>query len=358
MGNAWVEFVQSQTEGTGASTEAIACEYRAIREACALVNRSDRALLRVTGADRASWLHNLTTNQVKNLGGGEGNYAFVLNLKGRILFDVNISARPDCLLLDVDRRCLSVGLAHFEKYTITEDVTVTDVSDTVERFGLTGPRIPALLGDVGVTQLNAMPDFGTMTGSFAGRDITIIRHDFSGTLGVEIITESGAGAALWEFLASAGRQDPGVVVGEDALDIHRIECGLPRYPQEINDDVLPGETGQSERAVSFQKGCYLGQEVVERMRSRGVVARKLRGLVLEGAAIPPGGSELVDAGGHAIGRVTSACHSIGRNAVVGLGYIKTGSSAAGIAIAVRVDGGLIPGTVADLPLVKPSTSPV
>ena len=146
MGDDWSSFVQSQTSRLAdGGSSGTAAGYDAIRRGVAIVDRSDRVLLEVAGADRATWLHNLTTNEVKNLGAAEGNYAFVLNVKGRILFDVNLCVRPNSILVDLDGQHLTLARQHFEKYTITEDVTVQDHTETAVRFGLTGPMVPALL---------------------------------------------------------------------------------------------------------------------------------------------------------------------------------------------------------------------
>jgi len=140
-----------------------------------------------------------------------------------------------------------------------------------------------------------------------------------------------------------------IPVGDDAVQAHRIEAGIPWPGHEITDEYLPAETRQLDRAVNYQKGCYLGQEVVERMRSRAVVARQLVGLRLDDAAVPPVPSELFDENGKPVGRVTSSCRSIALACVVGLGYVKTASSAVGTALRLAGDGGAARVVVVDLP---------
>lgn len=351
MGNTWAEFVQSQMDDGAGGADAVERQHRAIQRGVAVTDRADRALLEITGADRASWLHNLTTNEVKNLGTGEGNYAFVLNLKGRILFDINIFVRPDSIFLDLDRRSLEGARQHFDRYTITEDVVIADRSDSTGRFVVVGPKASALLGEMGVTQLSAMPSLGTMSLSWSGSDVVIVRNDFCGAFGVELIAEPAVATALWTFLTSKDRSASAVVVGRDAVDVCRIESGIPWPPHEINDDILPAETGQLARGVSYQKGCYLGQEVVERMRSRGVVARTLCGLVVSGAVVPEPGSELVDAGDKVVGRITSACRSVAKDAVIALAYLKSAAGAPGTSLSINLAGERIDVDVVELPFV-------
>ena len=201
-----------------------------------------------------------------------------------------------------------------------------------------------------------MPSLGTRVLPWSGGELTLIRHDFSGMLGVEVIAEPELAQALWEFLTAPERHTPAALAGSDALNICRIESGIPWVPHEINDGVLPAETGQLERAVSYQKGCYLGQEVVERMRSRGGLARKLCGLVLTGDTIPECGSAIADADGAVVGSTASACPSPATRAVIALAYVKTATAKPGTRVSVAVNGTRIAGTVSDLPFAVPATA--
>ncbi len=346
-------------------------EYRAISAGAAIVDRSYRALLEVTGADRATWLHNLTTNQVKNLGRGEGNYAFALNSQGRILFDVNLLVRAESIWLDLDRRFLETAKIHFSKYAITEDVTVVDRSAEFVRFGLVGPGAVALLAELGVANAVAMAQLNHVTIELPVADqnrppqadqgavhaaaainrsisvaVLVVRHDFCGPFGVELFVPAEQAVEFRRECCASGKAVP---VGDDAVQVHRIEAGIPWPGHEITDEYLPAETRQLERAVNYQKGCYLGQEVVERMRSRQVVARQLVGLRLDGSAIPALRSEISDPEGRSIGQVTSSCYSPALNCPIALGYVKTASCATGTALRLAWDGGAAGVVVADLP---------
>ncbi|MCH7807878.1 MAG: folate-binding protein YgfZ [Planctomycetes bacterium] len=251
-------------------------EYHAIEKGPALVDCSYRGLLEVTGSDRASWLHNFTTNHVKTLACGEGNYAFTTNAQGRILFDLNILVKEDIIWLDLDRRFLGVATLHFKKYIITEDVSIVDRSDDFVRLGLTGDRAAMLLTELGGPDAAALPSLGHTDISLSGMSVAMVRHDFCGTFGVELYVPRESAVQLWRSLSDPSRANAATPAGYEAVQIHRIESGIPWSGHEITDEVLPAETGQLERAVAFDKGCYLGQEVVERMRSRGAVARRLR----------------------------------------------------------------------------------
>lgn len=322
-------------------------EYRAIGAGAAIVDRSYRALLEVTGTDRTTWLHNLTTNQVKNLDRGDGNYAFVLNVQGRILFDVNLLVRAESIWLDLDRRFLETAKRHFSKYAITEDVTVVDRSAEFVRFGLVGPGAVALLAELGAPNAAVLPTLGLSQIEWRGVVIPLIRHDFCGPFGVELFVPAEQAVEFRRECCESGKAVP---VSDDAVQVHRIEAGIPWPGHEITDEYLPAETRQLERAVNYQKGCYLGQEVVERMRSRAVVARQLVGLRLDGSAIPALRSEISDPEGKPVGQVTSSCYSPALNCPIALAYVRTPHATPGTQLTMTNDGeSAICATVANLP---------
>jgi len=349
-------------ESTARPSDVLA-EYAALVEGPGLVERRDRGLLEVTGRDRASWLHNLTTNEVKKLSVGEGHYAFVLNVQGRMRFDLNVLVRPDSILLDLDRGWLAMARAHFEKYAITEDVRVVDRSDEMNRLALTGEQSRELLKEIGASQAVSLPCLGTTEIQWPGAPVLLFRHDFCGVYGIEMTVPAGKAVDLRQWLCDKNRPVPAVPIGDSAVQIRRIEAGIPWPGREITEEYLPAETRQLARAVSTQKGCYLGQEVVERMRSRGVVARQLVGLLIEGGPATPGaeehpggdagiaGAEIRGDDARPVGVVTSVCHSVSLGRTIALGYVKTPSSQPGGTVTVKSGQGEFSATVAALPFV-------
>lgn len=327
-------------------------EYHALSDGAALVDRSDRGLLEITGADRAPWLHNLTTNEVKNVSPGEGNYAFVVNVQGRIQFDINVLVLKDKLWVDLDRGWLELAIAHFDKYTIVEDVSVTDRTDEFVRLGLVGEGARSVTEALGAPHAPAMPQLGTATIEWGGCSISLVRHDFCGPFGVELFVPVDRAVALWEALVDPSTEPAATPAGEEAVDIHRIEAGLPWPLREITNEYLPAETGQLERAVSYTKGCYLGQEVVERMRTREALARRLVGLRIEGEAIPPSGATIGIPEGTSAGVVTSACRSVLTGSVIALGYLKTAHCDPGTVVEVKWADGQARAVVKDLPFTE------
>ncbi|MFQ5493882.1 MAG: YgfZ/GcvT domain-containing protein [Phycisphaerae bacterium] len=361
----WNAFVRRQIE-SGASVDpstdatgiarygALPQEYDALCSGLALVCRADRGLLEVAGADRSGWLHNLVTNQVKTLGCAEGVYAFALDLKGRIQFDMNILVDNESIRLDLDRGFLPAALKHFEKYTVIEEVAVADRSGDSVRFALVGDGAKALLGELGAPHAAALPLLSTTTLTWDGVAIPMFRSDFCGCFAVEWMVPAQLAVEVWRGLVDAARARPAVPVGGEAVHIRRIEAGMPWPGQEITDEVVPAETMQLDRAVSFQKGCYLGQEIVERMRSRGVVARRLVGLRFARGATPASGALLHDPDGKPVGRVTSSCHRVHTEESIGLGYAASAAAASGTELTVRWDGRSAGAVVADLPFIRTS----
>jgi folate-binding protein YgfZ len=329
----------------------VAAEYDALRSGPAIVDRSYRGLLEATGKDRVAWLHNLATNQVKTLGRDEGNHAFTLNVQGRILFDMNVIVRADSVWIDMDRGFLPVARKHFEKYIIMEDVRIVDRSDECVRLALAGDGAERLLAELGAPHAPAMASLAVTQMTWRDTFIEVFRHDFCGSFAVELFVPVDQATAVWRELTNEARAPRAIPAGDDAVQICRIEAGIPWSRREISDEYLPAETRQLERAVSFQKGCYLGQEVVERMRSRQAVARLLCGLAVEGDVVPAEGAEVRGEDGKRVGEVTSACHSIGLGRVIALGYVKTSSASPGTKVELVRSDSIASAVIVQLPFV-------
>lgn len=325
--------------------------YEKAIEGPVVAERGARVLLEVKGRDRAAWLHNLTTNQVKTLSVGEGNYALALSVQGRILFDLNLWIRADSIWIDLDGRFAEIARKHFAKYTITEDVSLQDRSGEFSRLALMGRRSGELLAKLGISNATALASLAHSKFDWQGSEIVVVRHDFCGPMGFELFIPASAADAFQnalfqgEFGLSVNR------VSMDVVETLRIEAGIPWPGAEITDEYLPAETRQLERAVSYQKGCYLGQEVVERMRSRQVVARQLVGLRFASNELPAARSAIQTAMGENIGVVTSVAQSPSLQCGIGLGYVKTAQAAANSSVTVASPAGPIPATIAALPFV-------
>jgi len=309
-----------------------AAEYATARERAGLTDRSWRGLIEITGKDRAAWLHNLVTNEVKNLRPGEGNYAFAVNVKGRTLFDANVLVGADLIWLDFDSRYREKIIPHLDRYVITEDVAVRDRTAEFARLAVFGPAIRDVAARVGPANAIAMAQLQHAPVAFAGIAGTAIRHDFAGLPGLEYLIPATGAAGAWHALRETLSACGGGPVGHLAVRTLRMEAGIPEFGEDIDEETIPPETGQIERGISYHKGCYLGQEVIERMRSHHVLPRRLVGLRLDAPCDAPA-RLLVE--GNEVGRVTSACHSPRLGGPLGMGYVRTALAKIGQRLAVQ-----------------------
>ena len=286
--------------------------YRALRESAAWLDLSGRGKVLAFGQDRTRLLHAMTTNHVEGLAEGGGCYAFCLNAQGRILGDVNLFRMPDHFLLDTEPETAVKLREHLDHYIIADDVTLEDRTAGIATIAVEGPRAADLLAALGAP----VPD--AACGHLAWEDRTVARVDSTGAGGCFIFLPAGAKENLIRQLEAAG------IDGASAEDarVVRLEHGRPRYGEDITEDDVPQET-QVLRAVHFKKGCYIGQEIVERIRARGHVNRMLVRLAIDATLPPARGAALPG------GAITSAAYSPALGKVVALGYVRAESARPG-----------------------------
>ncbi len=246
-------------------------EYRALTEGCGLLDRSERGKLAVTGGEASSFLQGQVTNDVEALKPGRGCYAAFLTHKGKMLGDLRILDAGDELLLDCERIALQELFNLLRRTTLGRDAELH--KRTLQRglLSLIGPRARAVAGagDAGL----GSTEHDHVTATIGGAAVRLIATDHDG---VDVLCDSEETARVTAALRDAGA----VPVSETAAEVVRVERGRPRYGAELDDTVIPQEAGLNERAVSFTKGCYLGQETVARLHYRGRPNRHLRGLRL------------------------------------------------------------------------------
>jgi folate-binding protein YgfZ len=275
--------------------------YQALRANAAWLDLSKRGRIFASGEDRARLLHAMTTNQVKDLQPGQGCYAFFLNPQGRILADVNLFILPDRILLDVEPETRESVYQHLDKYIIADDVTLEDASETMTAVGLEGPKAAEALAAIGAP----IPEAPYSHVDWNGR--IVARVNSSGEPGFRIFGST-------EDLVTLPLADA------ESVRVVRLEHAKPRYGEDIFDTTLPQETQQT-HALNFNKGCYIGQEIVERIRSRGHVNRLLIGLRIDATEPPAAGTKL-SANGAEAGEITSAAFSPALGKVVALGLVR------------------------------------
>jgi folate-binding protein YgfZ len=329
-------------------------EHAALRQSAGVLDLGFRGRLCLTGADRVRFLHGQVTNNVKDLDPGDGCYAALVTAKGRLVSDLNIYCLPEELLLDFEPGLTATLVARFEKYIIADDVQVVDVAPLFGLFSVQGPKAAAVAQalDLGA------PLPAELLGHALARDpklgeLHVMNHPRGRTLGFDLFVPVTSLPAVMERLVAAARAAGGRACGWQALEMLRIEAGIPRFGADMDDTTLPPEAGIESRAVSYSKGCYVGQEVIARIRTYGHVNRLLRGLRLADhlPALPQRGDKLVH-GGHEVGHITSAVASPALKANVALGYVRREQSETGTALVVRSAGGESPARVVPLPFVS------
>ncbi len=299
-------------------------EFCALRSGCGVYDLGWRAKIALTGSDRVRWLNGMVTNNIRDLEAGRGIYAFLLNPQGHILGDLYAYNRGESIVVDTDRGQMEKILATFDHYIIMDDVEVVNVSEKLTALGIAGPKSGEILKSVGFV-LRELP-LQLLDLVWRGLACTVVRGEDAEHESYEIWIATENKMQFWDALVAVGATP----VGSDAFELQRIALGIPSYGQDIRERDLPQETEQS-RALNFNKGCYVGQEIVERIRSRGNVHRKFTGFVIDGDAtsIAPGAKIAV--AGKEVGEVTSIASLPIANGdqTVALGYIRREVSAPG-----------------------------
>jgi len=297
--------------------------YQALRSAAAWLDLSSRGKIIATGEDRARLLHAMTTNQVEKLQPGEGCYAFFLNPQGRILGDVNLYCRANDFLLDVEPETREALYQHLDKYIIADDVTLEDATAHLATIDLDGPEALAVAARLGVP----LPEKPWNHAEWSG--VTVAHVSFTGAPGLRFFAAASEKPRLTQLLESAGAVEAGL----DAARVVRLEHFKPRYGEDIFPTTLSQET-QQHHAVNFNKGCYIGQEIVERVRSRGLVHRLLAGVEIESTEVPEPETRLFH-GEEDVGKMTSAAFSPALGKVVGMAYVRRELAEPGTALTVN-----------------------
>jgi folate-binding protein YgfZ len=273
--------------------------------------------IRVTGEDRVRWLNGMVTNSIQDLKPGNGCYNFILSVQGRIQGDASIFAEPNALLIETASTQLPTLTALLDRFIIMDDVELTNVTNAQSGLLLSGPKAASLLQQI-CLPIASLEDLNRQTIFWNTAEVTIIRAYSPLVPHFELWADAITAANLSKSLLKAGA----TLCEQQSRDLLRILEGTPLYGTDIRDRELPQETAQT-RALHFSKGCYLGQEIVERIRSRGNVHRIFHGFRLEGTLPAPGTT--LEAGGKQTGELTSTAaipRTDGTTLQLALGYIR------------------------------------
>jgi folate-binding protein YgfZ len=364
-------------------------EYAAIRKSCGIIDLPQRGILELTGKDRHAFLNNLISNNVwdktqkKGLDAGQTRYAFLLNLKGRVVLDMTVIELGDRTLLDLDVRLVDMLAKLLDKYLFAEQVKIVSRVGELHQFALHGPGVGTILQSEGIAGVLSAAEH-VSSGRIIGKDVVLWRNDQCAVPGFHMITNASDAEVIWNHLLT--RHGGEIELGKRALrpvgwaawNACRIEAGTPLFGIDFElaepavpgakaqageeqspraAGVLPAETGLLDRAVSFVKGCYLGQEVVARMHARGQVARKLVGLKLDNGMLPIAGEHVFDDKQNQIGAITSSTMSpVLSDAAIALAIVKKPHFEPGKVVHVPAEGAMREAKVVELPFVRVETA--
>jgi glycine cleavage system T protein len=295
-----------------------AAEHRAVRAASGLFDFSFRAKFRLKGRDHARFLQRMVSNDVKKLAPGQGTYATLLNAQGHIVVDLRLYCAQDHFLADTDADLREKAIEGLRRYIVADQVEIEPLD--LYALAFQGPRARGLLEKTLHIDLPAMQEFDHFASNYAGFPIRVVHASSTGEDGFEVWVSAQGMEAVWGAACGQAPSYGTLACGYEALESLRIEAGIPRYGQELGEDVIPLEA-ELWNALSFNKGCYVGQEIVERARSRGHVNWQLRGLIVN-APQPPGPGEKLVAEGREIGEVTSSCVSPMLGKTLALAYVR------------------------------------
>jgi len=330
---------------------ASAAAYAAARHRAAFVDRSSRGRIVVSGRDRASFLQGLLTNDIAALRAGEGCYAAYLTPQGRMIADMHVYELGDVILMTTTGDVKDALLTRLDQFIFSEDVQLGDVTATFAQWAVVGPEaadvVASLVDGVSAARLSALADHGNVRTATRGQPAIVTRTSDAGLPGFDLVVDAAQSEAVREALVARGVAP----LDEAAAETLRIEGGIPVFHRDMDEDTIPLEAGIESRAISFTKGCYVGQEVIVRVlhRGHGRVARKLVGLALDGDRAPEAGAVVI-ADARDIGRVTSSAWSPTLLRPIALAYVHRDFAAPG----TRVHVAGVSAETAALPFVTPA----
>src|SRR5467141_5033172 len=305
-----------------------AAEYRHARDTVALIDKNYRAYLSFTGPDRVRYLNAILTNNIKDLGTGHGVVSLLLNPQGHILAEIETYTFADWLL------CMSYAMIRerliewLDKYIIMDDVTLTDETSRYGTLALEGPKAAAMVQELAGIDVTKMEDLSFCDGAVGSVPCRVSKRSPGGIPGAEFFTETANLPALWQILSEAAGKTGGGPVGYAAVSATRLSQGVPWFGYDFGEKQIPHEAGLQDSHISYTKGCYTGQEIVERVRSRGQVNRQRVQLAFSGDAVPEPDT-LLTLDGKEVGHVTRAARIWDPTRVIGMGYVRKEANAPG-----------------------------
>jgi len=308
-----------------------AVEFRSARDTVALIDKNYRAYLSFTGPDRVRYLNAILTNNIKDLASSRGVVSLLLNPQGHILAEIETYAFPDRLL------CISYSMIRerliewLNKYIIMDDVTLSDETPRYGTLALEGPKAADVVEEICGTDLAKYDELSVRSSKAGSIPCYIVKRSPSGVPGAEFFTSSEKLPELWQVLQDAARWHEGGPMGCAALSATRLEQGVPWFGYDFGEKQIPHEAGLQESHISYSKGCYTGQEIVERVRSRGQVNRQRVQLLFSGNAVPEPGTVLT-LNDNEVGHVTRAARAWDPPRILAMGYLRREALTPGVVL--------------------------
>jgi folate-binding protein YgfZ len=297
-------------------------EYRRGRESVAVVDTNFRLFAEFAGPDRVRYLNAITSGNIRDLAPGQSVIGLLLNPQGHILAELRTLDLGERLLALSHAMSAERTLSTLDKFIIMDDVTLTDRTSEFGGISVVGPAAAAAIETLSGVNLEGMAEGEHREARAGAIPCRVLRGSAVGLPGVEILAERGRLPELWRMAVEAAARHGGGVSGYRAINSLRIEAGVAWFGADFDDRVIPHEAGLEQSHISYVKGCYTGQEIVERVRSRGQVNRRLVGLAFDSDVAPLPDAKLLGPDGNEIGRVTSAARSPRANRPIGLGYLR------------------------------------
>jgi folate-binding protein YgfZ len=328
-------------------------EHAALRQSAGVLDFSFRSRLCLVGGDRARFLHGQVTNDVKKLRTGEGCYAAITTAKGKMESDLNIFCLAEELLLDFEPGLAGTISRRLEKYIVADDVQIVDAAPLYGLLSVQGPKAEAAVRALDSSaEFPAQPLASVKISDPVLGEIYLANNARLGTAGFDLFIPNHSLGTVADKLVAAAKQTGGRACGWQAFETARIEAGLPRFGADMDQTNIPLECGLEARAITYTKGCYIGQEVINRIHSVGHVNRELRGLRLADnlKQLPQRGDKLFHAGKEA-GYITSTVKSPALHANIALGYVRREVNQIGTELTIRTASSEAPVKIFELPFV-------
>lgn len=321
-------------------------EYQTVRSSVGISDLSHRGKLLMTGNDRQAFLHRIITNDVNGLEVGQSAYACMLTPQGKIIADMTVHLRAEDIFFDLEPGVTPFLIDTMDRYAIIDDVEMADVTEQYGMIGVHGPNAPDLLNAL-TGDFDSLESNQHVTVDRSGTTLFIARAHRTGEQDYDVYVPADQAADLWQALLEAGDTVNPACVGTEALEMLRVEAGIPKFGAELDERIIPNEAVK-ERAVSFNKGCYIGQEPVVMMEHRGRPNRLLAGLKITGDRLPARNTLLKKEDQEA-GWITSAVRSPVAGGIAAIGFVRRRHLNIGDRLTVALEEGAAEAEIVALP---------